>query len=175
MSSPIPDGPAPSASAPLTLVGTLSEGAIAQALGPFLAGTPIAPNGKGAALPSVVVWSDFGDELALHLDSTRVLLRDNMLYVSVDTETDQLGRSTIAMALAIASTEGALGLTAVTEATPRGDPRLIARWGSAVERAVWQGFVSVVMRHAPNVPSDSIVLRVHPGALAIHSADAGNK
>jgi hypothetical protein len=157
----------------LTLVGTLSEGAIAKALQPHLAGTPIAPSSsKSTSLPPLIVWTDVGDELALHLDGTRVLVHNNMVFVSVDIETDQTGRRNVAVCLAVASAEGRLGLVAVTEAEPRGDPRIISRWGAAIEQAVWQGLLAVVMEHAPKAASDSIVLRAHPGVLAIYTSDA---
>ena len=61
-----------------------------------------------------VIWVDEGDEVLVHLDSTRVRVIERSLLVSVDLETDQTGRSPVVVAFALGNREDQAGLFAVT-------------------------------------------------------------
>lgn len=153
------------------VVATFSEAALAEAVAARLVGVPVVPT-TATIRPKLVVWTDMGDELAVRLDETRVVARDGMLYVSLSLETDQTGRSTAVVCLAIGPTDSQLGLVATTEATPRGDPRIVARWGALIERAVWRAVLDIVADRASGTPSNFAVrLGAHEGTLEIRARD----
>jgi len=95
-----------------------------------------------------VIWVDEGDEVLVHLDSTRVRVIERSLLVSVDLETDQTGRSPVVVAFALGNREDQAGLFAVTDELPHGHPALVARWGAVLQNAVWAGLLELAKDHA---------------------------
>src|SRR5438067_1634851 len=73
----------------------LDEAALAGALAGRLAGS----SASGARLSpeqtraTRVVWVQAGDEVLVHLESTRVRISERLVLVSVDLECDQIGRT----------------------------------------------------------------------------------
>ncbi|MEO7040099.1 MAG: hypothetical protein ABI446_12545 [Gemmatimonadaceae bacterium] len=94
-----------------------------------------------------VVWVDGGDEVLVHLDSIATRLVGSTVLVSMDLETDQTGRTTLVVAFAIDSSDGA-DLVAATNQLPRGNGILATRWGRAVQQAAWSALLSLASDHA---------------------------
>lgn len=67
----------------------------------------------------------------------------------MDLECDQTGRTPLVVAFALGSdaSTGA-ALVAVTEAFPRGNPLLAARWGAVVRNAAWSALLQLALDHA---------------------------
>jgi len=127
-------------------------------------------NGNGDAMPDHVVWVEDGDEVLVHLDSLRVQLLDRIVLASIDLESDQTGRQTLVVPLALASGPGPGGLLAVTEETPRGDSALVARWGRTLQEALWAGLLAVTRDHAATRGHMPVAISAAPGTLLLHSA-----
>ena len=104
--------------------------------------------GGGGTTPSQLVWVDGGDEVLVHVDSLTTRALDGALLVSVDLETDQTGRQPLVVVLSMAAADDGAGLVAVTEDVPRGDPVLAARWGAALQNAVWAALTELARAHA---------------------------
>ena len=102
----------------------------------------------GGTTPSQLVWVDGGDEVLVHVDSLTTRALDGALLVSVDLETDQTGRQPLVVVLSMAAADDGAGLVAVTEDVPRGDPVLAARWGAALQNAVWAALTALARAHA---------------------------
>jgi hypothetical protein len=127
----------------------LDEPALAGEIGLRLAGTPA--DGSDAAdgpPPKKVIWIDAGDEVLVHLDSTRVKITGRTLLVSVDLETDQTGRAPVIVAFAISDGTDAAGLVATTDEVPHGHPLLASRWGASVRASVWNSLLGIVEDNA---------------------------
>lgn len=141
--------PAAAAAAnPFKIPDTFSEQSLASALSLRLAGSPA----SGAAIQTIgakaVIWADRGDEVLVHLDSVRTKINDRLLLVSVDLETDQTGRASLVVALALGNATDPAGLIASTDALPRGNGMLAARWGKTLQDAVWGSLLAVASAHA---------------------------
>jgi hypothetical protein len=148
-------------------LATLNEADLAKALIPHLAGTPV--RGSAAGTPKLVVWTDAGDELALHLDATRALVRDGMLFIALVVDSDQTGPSTVTLPFAIGNAKSQLGLVATTESAPRGDDRIVGRWGAIIQRAVWRAVLDVAVERAKTDPNAALALSATNEALVIRA------
>lgn len=93
---------------------------------------------------TTLVWSDLGDEVLVHLDSLSIEVAEGVILAGLDLECDQTGRETLTVPFAVGSSREDGSVIAVTEAVPMGHPGLAARWGQAVEAALWSG----VLDHA---------------------------
>jgi hypothetical protein len=91
-----------------------------------------------------IVWTDRGDEVLLHLNSLRTTLTDRMVYVSLDLETDQTGRTPLVCAFALGNADDPAGLIAVTDELPRGNGLLASRWGESLQIAIWSALLGIV-------------------------------
>lgn len=160
-------GPAPVTSGERGAV-SLSEAELAEALRQQLGGG-IGEAGLPAT-PDRVVWVEGGDEVVVHLDSLRVQVLDRILLASLDLETDQTGRQTLAVPFALASEGGPGGLVAVTEETPRGDAALVARWGHTVQEAIWAGVLALASDAAKARGQVLLAISGSPGSLRLRSA-----
>lgn len=150
---------------------TLSEAELTAELKRRLAGLPAdGSSTSGEAAPDRVVWVEDGDEVLVHLDSLRVQLLDRIMLASVDLESDQTGRQTLVVPLALASGAGPGGLLAVTEESPRGDAALVARWGHTLQEALWAGILAVAGEHAATRGHSPAAISAAPGKLLLHSA-----
>ncbi len=97
---------------------------------------------------SKVIWVDAGDEVLVHLDSIRVKVLDRLLLVSVDLETDQTGRATLVVSLALGGDGDLAGLVATTDELPRGTGLLASRWGRILQDAVWSALLGIAQDFA---------------------------
>jgi hypothetical protein len=152
----------------------LGEVDLAADIGRRLTGTPadgsrVSPT---AASPVKVVWADAGDEVLVHLDSTRTRIGDRMLHVSVDLECDQTGRSPLICAFALGNAEDPLGLLAVTDELPRGHGLLASRWGEIFQNAIWGALLGLVGDYAAERKLAPIGISASPEGLSLHAGEA---
>jgi hypothetical protein len=125
------------------------ETTLARTLSARLAGTPADGSAASAvASPTKAVWVEGGDEVLVHLDSTSVRILDKTLVVSIDLESDQTGRTPLVVALALGGSGDPAGLIATTDELPRGNGLLAARWGRALQAAVWASLLGLSEDHA---------------------------
>lgn len=81
----------------------------------------------GGAGADAVIWSWQGSEIILHLDSIGVSVGSDRIRVRLDCETDQTGRVTQEVSVPLAGADLVLD----------GDERITARWGGALQDAIW--------------------------------------
>jgi hypothetical protein len=121
----------------------LDETALKHELTVRLAGSPADGSTPAAQLPQKVIWVDQGDEVLVHLDSTRTRILNGTVLVSVDLETDQTGRTPLIVSFALGSGSDNGGLIAATDELPRGNGLLAARWGKTLQAAVWASILGI--------------------------------
>ena len=124
------------------------ESQLASTLAVRMAGAPADGSVLQEGSFAQAVWVDGGDEVLVHLNSLQVRILDRMLFVSVDLETDQTGRTPLVVALALGDPNDPAGLMAVTDELPRGHPLLAARWGRTLQDAVWASLLRMAQDHA---------------------------
>ncbi len=149
----------------------LSEAELVAELRLRLAGTPLDASAGTANLPPVperVIWVENGHELLVHLDSLAVRLRPGLLLASLDVEADQTGRTTVVVPLAL-SEPGAGSLVAVTEERPRGDPAVVAHWGTTLQEALWAALLGIAADAAATRGHLPAELAAGGGALHLRS------
>jgi hypothetical protein len=146
---------------------------LAAALGLRLAGTPLpGTTPVGITARAQVVWVDGGNEVLVHLDSLKTRMLDGTLLVSLDLETDQTGRSPVVVSIALGSPGDPAGLIGVTDEVPDGDPLITARWGRAVQNAVWGSLLALVTDHADARRAAPRGIAVTAGRLDVHAGAA---
>lgn len=84
-----------------------------------------------------VVWRDAESELLVWPARTRVRLAPGFVLVELAVATDQTGEGHLVLAYKIGASPNEASLTAVSEARPRGDALLAARWAEPVTQLVW--------------------------------------
>jgi len=163
---------AAAAAIPFKIPDTFNEQSLASALSQHLAGN--AANGAGilATGAKAVIWIDRGDEVLVHLDSVRTKINDRLLLVSVDLETDQTGRASLIVALALGNATDPAGLIASTDELPRGNGMLAARWGKALQNAVWGSLLAVASAHASERLGAPVAISAAAGVLRFTSGAA---
>lgn len=119
--------------------------------------------------PKTIVWVDAGDEVLVHLDSIAVRILATALLVSVDLETDQTGRSSLIVSLALSTGNDAGGLLAVTDELPRGNGALAARWGPSLQAAVWASLLGLAQDSAAQLSGVPRALTLAGGKLNIQA------
>ena len=119
-----------------------------------------------------VLWRDLDDEVLVHLDSVVVRFVARYAIVSVDLETEQTGRASLIVTLAFGAPEDAAGLVAATDALPRGNPVLAARWGRVLQEIVWTALLDVARTHAEERNKVPLDIRVLDGRLRFGAAPA---
>jgi len=143
---PPPPAPTPTTKIPDRLDETnLSATLQARLVGARADGTTLA---SGLTPPQKVIWVDQGDEVLVHLDSLRSRVIGRTLLVSLDLETDQTGRTTLVVPMALGAAGDPAALVAVTDDLPRGNGLLASRWGHVVQNAVWAGMLGLASDHA---------------------------
>jgi hypothetical protein len=138
----------------------------AQALAHHLAGDN--QDAPGSA-PAAVVWASQGSEVVLHLDSLAVQLTPGHLRVSLDCETNETGRVSQEVHLALADPSEEPNFCATAGLAPHGDPRLANRWVPVLQNAVWATVIRGAGPGARGVAADEGTLIVHrnePAAAA---------
>lgn len=168
---PAPPPPSPPPCPPSKVPDDFDESTLSSTLGTRLAGAPA--DGSLRLDPSEplskVVWVEAGDEVVVHLDSTKVRMLDRTLLVSVDLETDQTGRTPLVVALALGSAGDSAGLVAVTDDLPRGNGLLAARWGRALQASVWATLLSMSREHALERYQAPRGISIAAGRLSFHA------
>lgn len=136
-----------------------------------LAARMVGSSADGSQLVNVslatIVWVEHGDEVVVHLDSVQVRLIPGSLLVSVDLETDQTSRATLVAVFALGTAGDPAGLTAVTDALPKGLGTLSARWGKTLQAAIWASLVGFAQDAAAQQGGAPIGLAVSQGSLEV--------
>jgi hypothetical protein len=107
-----------------------------------------------------VVWAAHGSEVVLHVDSVAVRLTPGHLEVDLDCETDETGRVTQRVCVALALPAESPNFAATAGIPRRGD-QVATRWGPALQDAVWGTVVRVAGDGALGVAADRGRLIVH--------------
>jgi len=136
-----------------------------------LAGTPA--NGAASAAPvaNQVIWVDAGDEVLVHLDSVQTRILDRVVVISIDLESDQSGRTPLIVSFALGTATDPAGLVAVTDEYPRGDGSLAARWGEAVQAALWSTLLGIAQEHATERGKAPAGIVAATGVLTLYTGD----
>ena len=130
----------------------LDEHAVAAALANELA--PAAGGGP-------VVWASQGSEVVVYLDSVDVRVGPGRLRASVDLASDDTGRVSQPVELALAYPGEPPNFAATTELTPAGDPIIAGRWGRVIQNAVWSAVLELAGPDALGVAADQGTLIVY--------------
>lgn len=149
--------------------------ALVSNLGPRLVGPRadgVRPDSPPETVPPQVVWVDAGDEVLVHLDSLNARVLKETLLVSLDLETDQTGRSPLVCAFALGGVGDQAGLLAVTEELPQGNPLLAARWGRAVQAAIWNGLLELADEQAKSRNAAPLGISITQGKLQLRAGEA---
>ena len=137
-----------------------------------LAGTPADGTKPSEQAPSKAIWVEGGDEVLVHLDSIQTRILDGMLLVSVDLESDQTGRATMVVPLALGGANDPAGLVAVTDQFPRGNGLLASRWGEALQAAVWATILGIASDHAGERGAAPVGISTAAGTVTLHAGPA---
>lgn len=153
---------------PTDVPARLDPRPLATALRPILAG----PAADGSSAPvgaaSAVVWVDGGHEVVAHLDSLAVRVLDGAVVFSMDLESDQTGRAPVVVRFSVPSGVDDAGLVAATDEVAGGHPALAARWGTAVQDAVWSGLLTLAGEHATASGQAPVGISAVAGSLRLH-------
>ena len=128
-----------------------------------LAGRP-AEGSRSSTDAAKVVWVDAGDEVLVHLDSVQARIAGSTLLVSVDLECDQTGRASLIVPFALGGADDNAGLVAVTDELPRGNGLLAARWGKALQAAIWASLLGLAQDHAAQSNGVPRMFAISPAA-----------
>jgi len=165
--------PAAAASATtLKIPDSFNEQSLAAALSQRLAGSSAIGTSIPATGAQAVIWVDRGDEVLVHLDSVRTKINAGMLLVSVDLETDQTGRASLVVVLAMGNASDPAGLLATTDDLPRGNGMLAARWGKTLQNAVCGSLLAVASAHASERLAAPVGISAAAGVLQFHAGAA---
>jgi hypothetical protein len=147
----------------------LDEASLATHLAMRLAGTAAEGGALSISQPNIpaVIWVDRGDEVLVHLSSLRTQIRDGVLLISIDLETDQRGRTTLVLTLALGSEKDPAGLIAVTDELPRGDGIIASRWGKTVQEALWASLLTLALDHAKERSASPVGFSTAGGRLLL--------
>jgi hypothetical protein len=94
--------------------------------------------GQGA---TAVVWTDFGDEVLVHVGGLTVESTGQALVVSLDLE-DDLGRERLQFPFVL-GVDGQGRFVGASEDRPPGEGMLAARWGEVARIAIFAAFAEV--------------------------------
>ena len=90
-------------------------------------------------------------------------LEPGAVRVRIDLETEQTGRAPQDVVIAVAEPSAPPSLLAVTDETARGDTRLAARWGQALQEAVWGALLELA--------DDAAGIAAATGKLVVHKRE----
>lgn len=115
-----------------------------------------------------VVWRDQGDEVLLHLDRLRVrFVEESTLSIGLELETDQTGPQPVQVVFHLGGRQGAKSLLVATEEFPRGDERLIGRWGRPLQGALFAALVRLAELAAAREPNQVPALAIQRERLIL--------
>jgi hypothetical protein len=146
----------------------LHDRTLASSLAPHVAGQPADGSPAAVGAPTTAVWVDGGDEVVVHLDSLSMRILDGTVVASLDLESDQTGRAAVVIRIALADATGEAGLVAATDEVAGGHPLLAARWGRAVQDAVWSGLLALAQEHGTAHGEAPRGISAVAGALRLH-------
>src|SRR5579864_4903469 len=167
-----PPPPPPPPGPPPKIPDQFDPPALSSTLQARLLGTP-ADGSAAPARPAAnqVIWVDSGDEVLVHLDSIQAKILDKLVLISIDLESDQTGRTPLIVSFALGGAADPAGLVAATDEYPRGDGRLAARWGEAVQAALWSTLLRLAQDHADERGKSPVGISTSSGALTLHAGD----
>lgn len=169
---PPPPPPPPPSCPPPKIPDQFDPATLSSAIGVRLVGTPASGAILSAPIGNPVIWVDSGDEVLVHLDSIQTRILDRMVIVSIDLESDQSGRTPLIVNFALGSSTDPAGLVAVTDEYPYGDGSLAARWGEAVQAALWSTLLALAQEHAAERGKSPVGLSAAAGTLTLHAGAA---
>jgi len=164
-----PPPPPPPTCPPPAVPDTFDESTLPPAIAVRLAGTSANGAALTAAPESQVIWVNAGDEVLVHLDSIQTKVFDRLVLISVDLETDQTGRTPLIVNFALGNASDPAGLVAVTDEYPRGNGSLAARWGEAVQAALWSTLLGLAQDHATERGKAPAGISAATGVLTLHA------
>jgi hypothetical protein len=140
----------------------LDELALQHALARHLAGSGAGSSGPSAGVgpeasspvPPAVVWVDGGDEVVVWLSSLRVRLAPGVIRMTVELEAEEIGRHPQEAVVAVAGRGAPASLLAVAGESTEGESRLAARWGRALQDALWGGVLAAAGAETRGIASD---------------------
>ena len=118
----------------------------------------------------VALWKDDDARVLIHGDDLAAHVRDHGILVSVNLEADE-AQGTVSVALALASGNEQPDLVAAAEERATGERELAARWGQALQEAVFAVLVELLDEAARNEGAEAVGLRVRDGALELAVAE----
>lgn len=168
---PPPPPPPPTPGPQSAIPDNFDPALLSSTISVRLAGTPADGSLLTTSIGNQVIWVDSGDEVLVHLDSIQTRILDRVVLISIDLESDQSGRTPLIVSFAIGNAIDPAGLVAVTDEYPRGDGSLAARWGEAVQAALWSTLLGLAQDHATERGKAPAGISAAPGVLTLH---AGN-
>ena len=148
---------------------TFTEASLPATIVTRIVGTPANGAPLTAPIGNQVIWVDAGDEVLVHLDSLQTKILDRMVVMSIDLECDQVGRTPMIVTFALGDANDPAGLVAVTDEYPRGDGRLAARWGDAIQAALWSALLGLSGDHATERSQSPSGISAKAGVLTLHA------
>lgn len=88
-----------------------------------------------------IVWSDRGSQLVLELDSLQVRTVEDVVVISIDTESIEFGVAPLIVRFSMARAGDDASLVATTDETALGHPVVAATWGRLFRDVVWSALV----------------------------------
>lgn len=167
---PSPPPPPPPCPAP-KIPDHFDPAALSSTIRVRLAGTPADGSAPAVTSSNQVIWVDSGDEVLVHLDSVQTRILDRVVLISIDLESDQSGRTPLVVSFALGNANDPAGLVAVTDDYPRGDGSLAARWGEAVQAALWSTLLGLAQDHASERGKAPSGISAASGVLMLQAGD----
>jgi hypothetical protein len=116
------------------------------------------------------LWKDGRARVLIHADDLEIEIHEHGLMVSARLEADE-AQGTVSVALALAGGNDQPDLVAAAEERATGEPALAARWGQALQEAVFAVLVELLEEAARAEGSEAVGLRIRDGALELAVAE----
>jgi len=88
--------------------------------------------------------------------------------MSLDLEDDQTGRAPVVVRFAVSTANDEAGLIAATDEVAGGNPAFAARWGRAVQNAMWAALLGLAQEHATAHGQAPQGISAVAGAVRLH-------
>jgi hypothetical protein len=96
----------------------------------------------------VVVWSDRGSQLVLHVGKLQLRALENTLVVAVDTQSAEFGVVPLIVRFVFGGRDDPASLVAATDDGALGHPAIAARWGTLFRDVIWAALVRLLVSHS---------------------------
>jgi hypothetical protein len=96
----------------------------------------------------VVVWSDRGSQVVLHVGKLQLRALENTLVVAVDTQSAEFGVVPLIVRFVFGGRDDPASLVAATDDGALGHPAIAARWGTLFRDVIWAALVRLLVSHA---------------------------